>query len=294
MSTRLSIPLVFHRGRLLPGLVILAGLNFSPGIRAVQVPLHFGMTAAAYDEQGRLLPGTAAAPGALVHLLHAEHGVHPPQADGSPHPDNPVLGESRIGMGVDPALWPRGKTAGSVVMNRYQKIRFFARVYNRETTGASSFYADSAVYTNSITTYDVFRFSVGQTDQPIDTADDDGDGLINAWERSLGSDPGRMDTDGDGLSDGQEFLAGTDLLDASDYLRMVELVARSTGEIAVRWESVPGKIYQVQRAPSAPDGQGLGFVNMLDPVTAEYTITELPVPAVWADEPGHFRVMVIP
>jgi hypothetical protein len=44
------------------------------------------------------------------------------------------------------------------------------------------------------------------------TADSDGDGLLWATERLLGTNPGRADTDGDGRSDGAEVSAGTNPL----------------------------------------------------------------------------------
>jgi hypothetical protein len=45
-------------------------------------------------------------------------------------------------------------------------------------------------------------------------ADVDQDGLTNAQERDLGTDPYRADTDGDDVNDGDEVAAGTDALDA--------------------------------------------------------------------------------
>ena len=43
-----------------------------------------------------------------------------------------------------------------------------------------------------------------------DTTDSDGDGLTDAEEESLGTDPALTDTDGDGLSDYEEAVVGTD------------------------------------------------------------------------------------
>jgi hypothetical protein len=46
------------------------------------------------------------------------------------------------------------------------------------------------------------------------TFDTDGDGLNNTREAQLGTDPNNPDTDGDGISDGdQVFIFGTDPLD---------------------------------------------------------------------------------
>jgi peroxiredoxin len=47
--------------------------------------------------------------------------------------------------------------------------------------------------------------------------DRDGDGLSNAEENALGSDPGNPDTDGDGYQDGEEVESYTDPTDASDH-----------------------------------------------------------------------------
>ena len=48
-------------------------------------------------------------------------------------------------------------------------------------------------------------------------ADSDGDGIIDAGEASLGTDPLKPDTDGDGLSDYEELLLGTDPLTPNGY-----------------------------------------------------------------------------
>lgn len=47
-------------------------------------------------------------------------------------------------------------------------------------------------------------------------ADEDGDGLTNGEEKSIGTDPEKSDTDGDGFSDKREVVAGTDPLDSDD------------------------------------------------------------------------------
>lgn len=50
-----------------------------------------------------------------------------------------------------------------------------------------------------------------------DALDDDGDGLSNAEERALGSDPDAADSDGDGWDDGEEVGGNTDPTDDADH-----------------------------------------------------------------------------
>ena len=80
--------------------------------------------------------------------------------------------------------------------------------------------------------------------------DDNLDGLPDDWQGLYwGSDPSNwpapnVDSDGDGATNLQEFLAGTDPTDPNSVLR-VQLV--STGQGAhLRWNSQPGFMYQVQ------------------------------------------------
>jgi hypothetical protein len=47
--------------------------------------------------------------------------------------------------------------------------------------------------------------------------DTDGDGLTDAEELLYGTDPNNPDTDGDGFTDGEEVAAGTDPLDPTDF-----------------------------------------------------------------------------
>ena len=46
--------------------------------------------------------------------------------------------------------------------------------------------------------------------------DGDGDGLVDSEEASVGSDPGKTDSDEDGYTDGEEFTSNTSPVDAAD------------------------------------------------------------------------------
>lgn len=86
--------------------------------------------------------------------------------------------------------------------------------------------------------------------------DADGDGLPRVWEMAAGlsdADPADADTDldGDGFTNRQEYLAGTDPRDAGDFLRIGEVAwqgAESGGGVAVRWTPAPGRYYTVERS----------------------------------------------
>ncbi len=102
------------------------------------------------------------------------------------------------------------------------------------------------------------------------SADSDGDGLPDAWEMqyfgTLNYGP-NDDPDHDGLSNYQEYLAGTNPNDANSVLRVTDIGAGS-GQVHLTWNSVAGKTYTIYSAstlegpytpvltmPSAGDGQ---------------------------------------
>lgn len=85
--------------------------------------------------------------------------------------------------------------------------------------------------------------------------DSDHDGMDDDWEMAYFgnlSHDGTADTDGDGLTDYQEFLAGTNPIDNSSVLRCLA-VATSAGGATVYWAAVPGRAYQIEYKNSIDD-----------------------------------------
>ena len=55
-----------------------------------------------------------------------------------------------------------------------------------------------------------------------------------------------LDSDGDGVPDAQELLAGTSISDAKDNLRF-ESIQKTTNGIQMQWKSVTGRVYALSR-----------------------------------------------
>lgn len=90
-----------------------------------------------------------------------------------------------------------------------------------------------------------------QTDALLPGSDTDGDGLADAWElQHFGSlaQEGAGDADGDGASNAQEHLAGTDPTDATRRLVITNYAATTDGtNTSVSWQSVPSRHYFIEQ-----------------------------------------------
>jgi hypothetical protein len=115
------------------------------------------------------------------------------------------------------------------------------------------------------------------------SGDTDGDGLPDDWERTNGTQPGisdaTADPDADGLTNLQEFRAGTHPTDAASVLRLEILPGTSTG-IAIQFKSIGGIGYQIDYRVDLSSGSWSLLTNL--PATPN-TITfkfEDPSPSV--------------
>ena len=129
-----------------------------------------------------------------------------------------------------------------------------------------------------------------------------GDGIPNGWKQQYGLNPldptvANADPDGDGLSNLQEFLAGTDPTNSASYLRITSMQAEGN-DIRITWSAVTSKTYAVELATNTVDGSFTNAFSDLVTVTvpAATAITEtnyLDAGAVTNGVTRFYRVRVI-
>ncbi|NCC52896.1 MAG: hypothetical protein EOM20_17020 [Spartobacteria bacterium] len=258
----------------------------------ITTPLHIGATFPMVDEFSSKLRGHYYSPGDVVQILWASNGiVHPPSQDGAPHPDNALLEGGLTGVGalVIPSLIDSGLFGASIASPRPgDGSKIFVRVFNDSDLKNASFYGDSFIFT--VNGNQVFDVGVVATTNPLDAADNDYDGLNNSWEKSYASHPDNPDTDGDGVSDYNEALAGTDLLDADSFFALNSMAPAGGADLLVGWQSVEGHAYQVQFTADSPDNEA-SYQNVSAVVTAVDNNTTTVIPEGLLLGKGCFRVV---
>lgn len=91
----------------------------------------------------------------------------------------------------------------------------------------------------------------------LDPIDSDLDGMDDDWEQlffSTLSRDGIGDADNDGVSDLDEFQAGTNPKNQDSVFKFIEVKSEADGKVLVRWSSIEGRRYTLERSPDLRSG----------------------------------------
>jgi uncharacterized repeat protein (TIGR01451 family) len=125
--------------------------------------------------------------------------------------------------------------------------------------------------------------------------DRDHDGMDDAWEVAQGFDPSNQadaidDADADGHTNLQEYLAGTDPHDPNSVMR-IETAQRDANHLRVRFTSVPGKLYRLERATNFT---GANWTVVADHLLGTGAFLVAVDPIITTGVPQFYRVRLLP
>jgi hypothetical protein len=136
------------------------------------------------------------------------------------------------------------------------------------------------------------------------SADSIGDGILDSWRQQYfgsgtttnGNSCASCDPDGDGLSNLQEFLAGTDPTNNASAFRITGIV-RTNNDLRVTWETGPGKTNALERTAGGAGGSYAtnGFAAIFTVTNTVGTVTNyLDLNAATNSPSRFYRVRLVP
>ena len=144
----------------------------------------------------------------------------------------------------------------------------------------------------NVTTYTINDATPGQTLYArVDAINNAGiEGPLSAVSAAVAVLDPNGDSDGDGVSNASEDLAGTDPLDPTSVFRVQSVVRNAGGStVQITWSSVSGKKYEVDFSPDLSPGSFTAVSSAIIATAGTTTFAHQPSTAK-----GFYRVMIVP
>jgi hypothetical protein len=136
------------------------------------------------------------------------------------------------------------------------------------------------------------------------SGDSVGDGIPDSWRQQYfgngtttnASSCASCDPDGDGMSNLQEFLAGTDPTNSASAFRITGII-RTNNDLRVTWQSGPGKTNALERTAGGAGGSYAtnGFAAIFTVTNTVGTVTNYLDPNAATNSPArYYRVRLVP
>jgi subtilisin family serine protease len=153
-----------------------------------------------------------------------------------------------------------------------------------------AFYQTALDQSNTLATAGTLTFTGNYT-----FIDANHNGISDAWEKyyfgSVTTNRTQLtDSDGDGMSDYAEFIAGTNPTNAASKLVFLSVMVQSNRFVQLRWAAIPGRLYQVEYSTNFASWTPLSDWLQASGSPMSYTATDFDF-----DRDAHmFRVQVRP